>query len=367
MLSPAANSPLDIRDSKVILPSSEHESEQRVSRSRRLTVQDNSAASDILELLSEMEASVSSDQHVSDESERAGRAAANLMTNIVLSADFRALEDKFSDFVQESALALYKTVLLCVSALSLGLLPGKGLGNTWPPFQAQVFGPEISTYFTDPYTFLHFEDGIIAFLLWGSAEQLPFSPSPEFKTFWDDIGGLILGLFAGYVFELFENSDYIINRLKRDHGTSQFYEGDSKINVFGDILALGIGYSMSKVCTMHGLWWFPILWLIVSEIGSALTFHDNLLLASIQTVWPQQWIKDYQQQLVPAHLSGLMRVGYWDNKVRDTPEQFVDRMQKTRPDILYSPYLPLLSHEDLLVSRSYWSKVSNTMYKYRRL
>ena len=43
-----------------------------------------------------------------------------------------------SDFVQESALALYKTVLLCVSALSLGLLPGKGLGNTWPPFQAQV-------------------------------------------------------------------------------------------------------------------------------------------------------------------------------------------------------------------------------------
>ena len=29
----------------------------------------------------------------------------------------------------------------------------------------------------------------------------------------------------------------------------------------------------------------------------------------------QQWIKDYQQQLVPAHLSGLMRVGYWDNKV----------------------------------------------------
>ena len=51
---------------------------------------------------------------------------------------FRLLEDKFSDFVQESALALYKTVLLCVSALSLGLLPGKGIGNTWPPFQAQV-------------------------------------------------------------------------------------------------------------------------------------------------------------------------------------------------------------------------------------
>ena len=88
MLYPAANSTLDIRDSKVILPRSGHESEQSVSRSRRLTVQDNSAASDILELLSEIEDSDQA-QHVSDESERAGRAAANLMTNIVLSADFR--------------------------------------------------------------------------------------------------------------------------------------------------------------------------------------------------------------------------------------------------------------------------------------
>ena len=89
MLSPAANSTLDIRDRQVILLSSEHEeSEQSVSRSRRLTVQDNSAASDILELLSEIE---DSDQplDVSDESERAGRAAADLVTNIVLSADFR--------------------------------------------------------------------------------------------------------------------------------------------------------------------------------------------------------------------------------------------------------------------------------------
>ena len=58
------------------------------------------------------------------------------------------------------------------------------------------------------------QDGIIAFLLWGSAEQLPFSGlSAEFKTFWDDIGGLLLGLAAGYIFEVFENSEFIINRL----------------------------------------------------------------------------------------------------------------------------------------------------------
>ena len=67
------------------------------------------------------------------------------------------LGDKLSDFLVESTVALGKTVMLCVSALLMGILPGRGLGNLWPPFQSRVFGPEISTYFLDPYSFLHFE------------------------------------------------------------------------------------------------------------------------------------------------------------------------------------------------------------------
>ena len=86
MLSHAANSTLDLRDndSQVIIS----DQEQSVSRSRRLTLLDNSAASDILEVLNEIEDSERG-QDISEESERAGRAAANLMSNIVLSADFR--------------------------------------------------------------------------------------------------------------------------------------------------------------------------------------------------------------------------------------------------------------------------------------
>ena len=68
------------------------------------------------------------------------------------------------------------------------------------------------------------QDGIIAFLLWGSAEQLPFSGlSAEFKTFWDDIGGLLLGLAAGYIFEVFENSEFIINRLVQERAVMVYY------------------------------------------------------------------------------------------------------------------------------------------------
>ena len=65
--------------------------------------------------------------------------------------------DKLADFLAESTLALGKTIMLCVSALLMGILPGKGLGPLWPPFQARVYGPEISTHFLDPYSFLHFE------------------------------------------------------------------------------------------------------------------------------------------------------------------------------------------------------------------
>ena len=88
--SSAANTTLDIRDRKVIIPS-EHGEQSSVSRSRRLTVLENS--SDILELLSDIEDSdlgQEGDQDVSAaESEAMGRAAANLMSNIVLSENFR--------------------------------------------------------------------------------------------------------------------------------------------------------------------------------------------------------------------------------------------------------------------------------------
>ena len=73
------------------------------------------------------------------------------------------LAGKLVDFLYESTVALAKTVMFCTSLLMFGLLPGKGVGNLWPPFKWQVFGPEISTYFLDPYSFLHFEVSILNF------------------------------------------------------------------------------------------------------------------------------------------------------------------------------------------------------------
>ena len=38
-----------------------------------------------------------------------------------------------------------------------------------------------------------------------------------------------------------------------------------QINVFGDILALGIGYAMTKTCFTHGLWWDNTRYLDISK------------------------------------------------------------------------------------------------------
>jgi len=328
-------------------------------------IDSDTLASDILTILSEIEDNSANSTTTDELYYEMGRTIADysaiVIPNLII-ADMDVYWAKATEFARESTLALVKTVALCVSALMVGILPGKGVGNTWPPYRSQVFGPEISTYFTDPYTFLHFEDGIIAYLLWGwwGTDNSSLALPEPFKMFWNEFGGLTLGLFAGYVFEIFENSDFIINRFVRDHGTSQFYKGDSKINVFGDILALGMGYSMSKVCTAFGLWWFPILWLVTSEILCALTFRDNLVLGAIQTISPQDWIKSFQQEIVPDHLKGIMRAGYWDNKVRDTPEQFIDRIQRINPDLMISKF-SRLNHNDLLVSRSFFEEVNTSI------
>ena len=179
------------------------------------------------------------------------------------------------------------------------------------------------------------------------------------------------GLFAGYLFEVFENSEFIINRFNRDHGTSQFYRGDSKINVFGDILSLGVGYSMSKVATAYGFPLLPWIWLILSETFSALTFHDNLVLGIWQTVWPQEWIKEYQQQIIPPHLRGIVRRGdYWERKLdlvsmrrqwidydEDTPTS--DNVHPHSPDYVQ----PQASSSSDLVSTKYWNQVNTTFRK----
>ena len=86
MFSAVANSTLDIRDSI----SEQDTAAETLSRSRRVTVLEDSVTGDILEILSEIEETDDSDDDSGVEYERAGQAAAQLMSSLVLSANFRS-------------------------------------------------------------------------------------------------------------------------------------------------------------------------------------------------------------------------------------------------------------------------------------
>ena len=88
MFSAVANSTLDIRDSI----SEQETAAETLSRSRRVTVLEDSVTGDILEILSEIQETDDSDDDsgAGAEYERAGQAAAQLMSSLVLSANFRS-------------------------------------------------------------------------------------------------------------------------------------------------------------------------------------------------------------------------------------------------------------------------------------
>ena len=48
-----------------------------------------------------------------------------------------------------------------------------------------------------------------------------------------------------------------------------------------------LNMTLVQVLTMAGLWYVPVVWLVLSEILSAITFRDNLIIGTLQTFWPQ--------------------------------------------------------------------------------
>ena len=108
------------------------------------------AAGGLLDILSQVEELGLEELQARDTAAyRAGEAAAQLVS--VAAPEARVALQKVADFVQQSALATLQTLLLCVSALAVGALPGRGLGTTWPPYQSQVSGPALKvTVFRPP-------------------------------------------------------------------------------------------------------------------------------------------------------------------------------------------------------------------------
>jgi hypothetical protein len=137
--------------------------------------------------------------------------------------------------------------------------------------------PEESQHLLDIYTVTHVLHGlIIYFAIWLILRGR--------LSVW---AGLLLAVILESGWELFENSNFLINRYR---AAGFDYSGDSIVNSVGDIVAMAAGYLFAALTPV----WLSIALLIGAEAGMAWLIRDNLLLNIIALIRPIPWLSNWQ-------------------------------------------------------------------------
>ena len=141
-----------------------------------------------------------------------------------------------------------------------------------------VFSAENSQHIADWYTFSHIIHG---FIFYG---MLHFAgPRFSFGT------KLLAAILIEGAWEVFENTDFIINRY-REATISLDYHGDSVLNSVCDIGAMVVGfYAASKLPVKA-----TITIAVIFELAVGYLIRDNLTLNIVMLLWPLDAIKQWQ-------------------------------------------------------------------------
>ncbi len=135
-----------------------------------------------------------------------------------------------------------------------------------------------SQHLFDPYSFTHVQHGLLfyAALAWAV---------PRLSLLWR----LFIAVAGEALWEIVENSPVVIQRY-REATLALGYEGDTIVNVIGDIVCMIVGFWLARTLGFRR----SAALFVVTEVVLVLWIRDSLLLNIIMLIAPIDAIKQWQ-------------------------------------------------------------------------
>jgi hypothetical protein len=145
-------------------------------------------------------------------------------------------------------------------------------------FVADAYSSHTSQHLLDPYSFSHFQHGLVfcLALAW-------LAPR------WSSGVRLVIAAIIEAAWEIAENSHWVIDRY-REATAALGYEGDSQVNSLGDLAACVAGFVVAERIG----WQAALAVFAAIELVMILAIRDSLLLNVLMLTFPVDAVRQWQ-------------------------------------------------------------------------